>query len=81
MIDLNTMMVIYHSIQEIKMFGLHPLSLGIGAIIGACVPVVGIWIRKQVASVKAKAAPLESTVANTVSSAVNTAVAAVEKKI
>jgi hypothetical protein len=77
MIDLNTMMVIYRSIQEIKMFGLHPLSVLAGAVIGACVPVVGIWIRKQVASVKAKATPIASTVANTVSAAVAT----VEKKL
>ena len=59
------------------MFGLHPLSLGIGAVVGAVVPVVGNFIRKQYASIKAKAAPVEAKVANTVSDVVSS----VEKKI
>jgi uncharacterized membrane protein YqgA involved in biofilm formation len=77
MISLNIMMVMFRSIQEIKMFGLHPLSVLAGAVVGACVPVVGNWIREQVASVKTKAAPIEAKVAN----AVTTAVDAVEKKL
>ena len=70
-------MVIIDSIKEIKMFGLHPVSVVIGAVIGSVVPVVGNFIRKQWSWGKAKAAPLEAKVANTVSEAVSSA----EKKL
>ena len=77
MISLNTMMLIFRSIKEINMFGLHLFSIVVGAVVGAVVPVVGNFIRKQWAWGKTKAASVEAKLANTVS----TVVSSVENKL